>query len=593
MKHIVYRSVLFLGLMCILFGCSDEDDNALGSASVTVENISPTEGFSGTEVTVTGTGFTENSRVFFNETEVEEYVSRSAVSLVVKVPENASTGRVGVLEGEAFGFSTQEFTFIPSAVIESISPEQAPVGETVTISGSNFFDVSVEDIVVRFGDAVASVVSASSTAISVVVPDGAENGPVSVQFGDIQTVTGPEFTVGELTVEVPDVLVNTKSYVNGYGTFKVDDNYIDGTNSGAYLIYEVTPEADGLYEFNINASTNQAYNVYVNVDMGVDAEVLADKQNNSALTRQIENLGGWTNFQTYTYGAFKLNGGQKYYVRIFFLADGTSWVANVKDLILHYADNQEQEGINVDADADKGYNLYAADFDDATLLPFLNTAVGNNYIKAENGYAEFYYDADDYKNNHEGERAYKGAELRSDNYETHSEGWYGFKLYLPTDGLSEEASGTIITQIFNSGYGNTWAGHMHIDNKQLVMSYRGSSAADAEKTKVVCEELEWDKWIDVVIYFRAGRNDKGAIKVWVGDNIQESSPTCSIENINFGFSSSWIDDTRMDDSYFGCKFGLYVADNYTRTIRMDNIRALNANPTGAFDLVNPENELTE
>ena len=354
MKHIVYRSVLFLGLMCILFGCSDEDDNALGSASVTVENISPTEGFSGTEVTVTGTGFTENSRVFFNETEVEEYVSRSAVSLVVKVPENASTGRVGVLEGEAFGFSTQEFTFIPSAVIESISPEQAPVGETVTISGSNFFDVSVEDIVVRFGDAVASVVSASSTAISVVVPDGAENGPVSVQFGDIQTVTGPEFTVGELTVEVPDVLVNTKSYVNGYGTFKVDDNYIDGTNSGAYLIYEVTPEADGLYEFNINASTNQAYNVYVNVDMGVDAEVLADKQNNSALTRQIENLGGWTNFQTYTYGAFKLNGGQKYYVRIFFLADGTSWVANVKDLILHYADNQEQEGINVDADADKG-----------------------------------------------------------------------------------------------------------------------------------------------------------------------------------------------------------------------------------------------
>ena len=107
----------------------------------------------------------------------------------------------------------QQFTFIPSAVIQSYSQNTAPVGETLIINGRNFFDISLEDIIVKFGNATASVISATSTTLTVVIPEGAESGPVVVQFGDIQTVIGPEFTVGQIVITVPDYLVNTKKYV--------------------------------------------------------------------------------------------------------------------------------------------------------------------------------------------------------------------------------------------------------------------------------------------------------------------------------------------------------------------------------------------
>lgn len=115
------------------------------------------------------------------------------------------------MDGDAFGFSMQQFTFIPSAVIQSYSQNTAPVGETLIINGRNFFDISLEDIIVKFGNATASVISATSTTLTVVIPEGAESGPVVVQFGDIQTVIGPEFTVGQIVITVPDYLVNTKN----------------------------------------------------------------------------------------------------------------------------------------------------------------------------------------------------------------------------------------------------------------------------------------------------------------------------------------------------------------------------------------------
>lgn len=122
-------------------------------------------------MTINASGFGEKAKVFFNETEVSEYVSRSGNTIVVRVPDNASTGKIGVLDGDAFGFSMQQFTFIPSAVIQSYSQNTAPVGETLIINGRNFFDISLEDIIVKFGNATASVISATSTTLTVVIPE--------------------------------------------------------------------------------------------------------------------------------------------------------------------------------------------------------------------------------------------------------------------------------------------------------------------------------------------------------------------------------------------------------------------------------------
>lgn len=586
MKHIMTKSILLCGLVCsILFtGCSD-DDEALGVATITISSFTPAEGFTGTEVTITGADFTENSQVFFNETEVEEYISRSATSLIVRVPDNASSGRIGIVDGNAFGFSEGEFTYIPSAVIESISTEQAPVGETITINGSNFFDVGVENIRVLFGSVAGTVISATSTNIMVIVPEGAEDGAITVQFGDIQTIAGPEFTVGTVQVSVPDYLIDLSTYETGGGDFAVDDTSIGSTRNGAWVMYPVTPEADGLYELRAEMSTNQSYNVYVNIDMGTDAEALEERQVNNDLTQQVENLGGWTSWGQHTYGPFRLTGGRTYYVKLSFLADGTSWVCNLTNLTLHYADDQTVGGIDVDNAAENTYVLYANDFNEGDmLLPFTPAwAWEPNYIWVENQYAEFYYnqaalDADN-------RRERRGCELTCD-FATTSEGWYGYKIYLPEGSFPKDVDGSIITQIFNNGPSNTWAGHLHINGQTLYVGYRGSAAAEAEIDEEIAD-LEWDKWIPVVVNFRAGRNNQGHLRVWVGDNISEDAPTLELENINLGFGN-WIDDNTLDgESYLGCKFGLYVSSGGDRTIRFDDLKALEGNPDGAFDIVKP------
>lgn len=588
MKNILRYTLIIAGILAysMFIGCSD-DDKKLGSASISITDFTPMEGLPGTEVTINASGFGEKAKVFFNETEVSEYVSRSGNTIVVRVPDNASTGKIGVLDGDAFGFSMQQFTFIPSAVIQSYSQNTAPVGETLIINGRNFFDISLEDITVKFGNATASVISATSTTLTVVIPEGAESGPVVVQFGDIQTVIGPEFTVGQIVITVPDYLVNTKNYVLAGGTFKVDDNFIDGTRNGAYIIYEITPESDGLYNVMADASTSQGYNCYLNMDMGTNAESLEGKPVDQSLTKRVENLGGWSAWGAYTYGPFKLKGGNTYYLKLSYLADGTSWVCNLTNLILHYADDQSGSGIDVDNAEELPYALYANDFNSGTtLLPFLKRAEGTNYVKLVDQCAEFYYDPQ-MMVEHPGERAYKGAEVSCDEYATKSEGWYGYRLFLPEGKFPKEASGTIISQIFNNGYGNTWAGHLHINGETLAVGYRGSSAASAEIDVDVCK-LEWNKWIKLVINFRAGTANKGHIRIWVGEEINEEQPTLKLENINLGFGT-WADSNTLEDSYLSCKFGLYVADEYERTMRFDDLKALEGNPEGAFDIVKPVN----
>ncbi len=64
-------------------------------------------------------------------------------------------------------------------VITSISPMAGPTGSTVVISGTNFSS-SVSGNTVSFGAAKASIVSASASSLSVVVPPGANYMPVTV-----------------------------------------------------------------------------------------------------------------------------------------------------------------------------------------------------------------------------------------------------------------------------------------------------------------------------------------------------------------------------------------------------------------------------
>ncbi|WP_175552654.1 IPT/TIG domain-containing protein [Dysgonomonas macrotermitis] len=603
MKNIIKYFAIFT-LLCLTSGlhtaCDDDNSSYSKYPAPVIADISHKEGFPGSIVTITGTEFgserTERvGRVYFGGIEATEYVSWSNTEIKVKVPNNGVTGKLTLWVWKNHVETTDEFTCIPGARIQAIQPALGLPGETVTIVGSNFQNVDISQIKVDFNGSLGTATSATNTAIDVVIPEGAKTGPVVLTFEGSQTVTGPNFTVG--TIHVDDIILNLWDYVTTSGTIKVaanPENYIDGTKDAAYVIYEFTVPVSAKYNASLMASTNQTYATYLNVDIGTDALLLGEKMLDHSLSQQVTKQG-WSKFEQHNYGAFILKAGTKYYLKATFLADGTSWVANVNEIKIVLAEDQSVEGIDVEGENNLGYNLYQNDFNNGTtLLPFsASWAWEPNYIKVVDQYAEFYYnqaalDADD-------RRERRGCELVC-GFKTTTDGWYGFKIFLPEGKFPTNVDGSIIAQIFNSGDANTWAGHLKINQNKLVATYRGSAAASAAIDREV-GTLTWGKWIPIVLYFKAGRNSKGLIRVWMGDNIAEASPTFDSGPINFAFGN-WIDDNTLNGTmtpdnpvadYLGGKWGLYVSSGGDRTIRYDDLKILEGNPIGAFDIVKPGN----
>lgn len=395
--------------------------------------------------------------------------------------------------------------------------------------------------------------------------------------------------------------LNTQVATGGTITISVTGSDIGSIRKNAYVIYQFTPKHDGIYEgFATYATKSDGSSLCF--DMDVDLGSLQARDADPVFTKPITNTGGWSEYTgTFTAGSFKLQKDKTYYLRLYFLQEGGSYVCNINQIgIKMVADQTTTDYEVVDI---QGYGtantLYANDFEGKTVYPFWRGwAWDPNYIHVENGYAEFYYNQEAYNADKtasetgEGKRQLKGAELTC-GFTTTSEGWYGFRFYLPEGKFAKDITGSIISQIFNRGNDNSWAGHLSLANDKLIVSYR-NGLVDPE-TKVV-GTVEWDKWIPVVMYFKAGHNNKGQIKVWMGDKMSETTPTITADGINLGFGN-WKDDNTLDSAdneaaeyqgaSLGCKFGLYVSDTHDRTIRMDDIKALEGNPSGAFETVKP------
>lgn len=109
-------------------------------------------------------------------------------------------------------------------------------------------------------------------------------------------------------------------------------------------------------------------------------------------------------------------------------------------------------------------------------------------------------------------------------------------------------------------------------------------------------KIEWNKWYNIIIYFKVGQNNKGHIKVWLSQNeLKENEPTYDSGNIDFGFGT-WKDDETLDNTVIEangktneilCKFGLYTWDGGDKIFRIKNLTVVEYNPIGAFVIVNP------
>jgi large repetitive protein len=142
-------------------------------AAPAITGFSPSSGYPGTSVTITGTGLGTTLEVRFN-TVLAIFTVASPSMVIATVPIEATSGPVTVVTSA--GSVTTRTHFLVAPRVEDFAPTNAPPGAVVTIAGNNFQGATS----VRFRDREASFSVTSQTQIHATVPAGATNGPITV-----------------------------------------------------------------------------------------------------------------------------------------------------------------------------------------------------------------------------------------------------------------------------------------------------------------------------------------------------------------------------------------------------------------------------
>lgn len=186
-------------------------------SSVSISQISPDSGPVGTQVTISGSGFSATASldsVSFNGT-AATVSSASANTIVAVVPAGATTGPVTVTSPNGLATTPEPFTVTAASngpAISGFNPSDGRPGTAVTISGTGFAS-PLSDNLVYFNVTPADVTSGSSTSLNVVVPPTATTGPLSVTTPNGQASSSADFFVipsgvtpgyeGQLTAPAP------------------------------------------------------------------------------------------------------------------------------------------------------------------------------------------------------------------------------------------------------------------------------------------------------------------------------------------------------------------------------------------------------
>ncbi len=188
-----------------------------------ITGLNPTSGPIATSVAVAGTNFGVSqgaSTVTFNGISGTP-TSWSTSSIVVPVPNGATSGNVVVTVSGAFSNGVLFTVTTPGPSITSLSLTQGPVGANLTVNGANF-GTTQGNSTVTFNGATATATSWAGSNINVTVPGNATTGNVVVTVGGVPS-NGVTFTV------TPPPSITSISPISGpIGTNVI----ITGTNFG-------------------------------------------------------------------------------------------------------------------------------------------------------------------------------------------------------------------------------------------------------------------------------------------------------------------------------------------------------------------------
>jgi hypothetical protein len=177
----IFSRLIFSALALFLFMVTSCEDDTVPPKPV-ITSFTPDRGLPGTIITIVGKNF--NSSIEENTVTISNIntivTAASKTSLQVIVPEGATTGKIIVAVGDRSVASSNDFIVPPT--ITSFSPLNAVAGATVTITGTGFSPTAGNNLV-TFNGKTASVTSASSTSLNVVVPNDGSTGKIIVNIG--------------------------------------------------------------------------------------------------------------------------------------------------------------------------------------------------------------------------------------------------------------------------------------------------------------------------------------------------------------------------------------------------------------------------
>lgn len=143
-----------------------------------IGSFEPTLGSAGTLVTITGDNFIGVTDVSFNGVSAILY-GDTPTTLLVSVPEGASTGTISVTNSVGVAASSIQFEVVVNPELTGMAPTRGPIGTAVTLTGSGLTGASS----VTIGGIEADFTQESDQLITATVPTGA------TRFSRVRVVT--------------------------------------------------------------------------------------------------------------------------------------------------------------------------------------------------------------------------------------------------------------------------------------------------------------------------------------------------------------------------------------------------------------------
>jgi IPT/TIG domain len=158
----------------------------------TVSAFTPSSGWPGSSVAISGSAFTGATSVTFNGT-AAPFTVNSDTQITATVPPGATSGPISVTTPSGTAASSASFTVTPqpAPAISGVSPSSATAGSSVTISGSAFTGATS----VTFNGTAAAFTVTSDSQITATVPSGALTGPITVTTPYGSSTTSTSFGV--------------------------------------------------------------------------------------------------------------------------------------------------------------------------------------------------------------------------------------------------------------------------------------------------------------------------------------------------------------------------------------------------------------